>query len=323
MRRLALIASALAPLVALGACRTGDIAGNVAGGFVGGRTGDVARAAVGGIVDATETVDQMNVKFSPEQEYYLGRAVAANAIATYGLDPDEGIQSYVRLVGAAIVTLSERLPATYGGYHFGVLDTDVQNGISGPGGFVFVTRGAVRRCRNEEELAGILAHELGHVSLHHGEKILREGPTWQASFSVVARTVAAGAGANQTSFARNMAKLFGDAVGDLAGRLVRDGYGRAYELDADREGTLILYDTGYDASAIKDYMSAAPGRVEDTWATHPPADARIAALEPLVRTYGGPFDGGVGIEARTRRFEARMGRGGAPEDPQATMSSPQ
>ncbi len=95
---------------------------------------------------------------------------------SYGLDPDEGMQQYVRAVGAALVELSDRVPATYGGWHFAVLDTDIANGICGPGGFVLVTRGAVKRCRDEEELAGILAHEIAHVSLRHGEAILRSGP---------------------------------------------------------------------------------------------------------------------------------------------------
>ena len=310
--RLRHLLPALLILAALVGCRTGDIAGNLAGGFVGGRTGDIARAAVGGIVDAHEVVGQMNVKFSPEQEYYLGRAVAANALARYGLDPDEGLQEYVRTVGAALVALSGRIPDTYGGWHFAVLDTDLANGISGPGGFVLVTRGAVDRCRNEEELAGILAHEIGHVSLRHGEAMLREGSSFQAGLGALSRVAAAAAGARDTSFRNGMSKLFGDSVGDLVGKLESDGYGRVYELEADREGTLILYDAGYDAAAVRDYLEAGEGRGRGTWETHPSADVRIGALGPVVAEYGGPFDGGVGSQARAARFARR---GAAPSAP--------
>lgn len=306
MSRRAVLFLGVLALLPLG-CRTSDVAGNLAGGFVGGRTGDIARAAVSGVIDSQEIVNQMNRQFSPEQEYYLGRAVAANAIATYGLDPDEGRQAYVRLVGNAIVALSERLPATYGGYHFAVLDTDEANGISGPGGFVLLTRGAVARTQNEEELAGIIAHELAHVSLKHGEQILRSGGSFRAAFSTFARVAAAGAGADDNSFRNGMSKLFGDAVGDLSQKLVRDGYGREYELAADREGTLLLYDVGYDASAIQAYMKASGSRSQGTWNTHPAADVRIQALEPVVATYGGPFDGGVGREVRGARFGERLG----------------
>ena len=296
---------ALLLLTALVGCRTGDIAGNLAGGFVGGRSGDIARAAVGGFVDARETVGQMNVSFSPEQEYYLGRAVAANALATYGLDPDQGLQDYVRKVGHAIVALSARTPDTYGGWHFAVLNTDIANGISGPGGFVLVTRGAVNRCKDEEELAGILAHEIAHVSLRHGESIIRQGSSFKTGLGALSRVAAAAAGARDTSFRNGMSKLFGDSVGDLVGKLQQDGYGRVLELEADREGTLILYDAGYDAAAVRDYLEVAEGRGRGTWATHPGADVRIGALEAVVREYGGPFDGGIGKAARTERFARR------------------
>ena len=296
----------LVALLLLGpGCRTGDIAGNLAGGFVGGRTGDIARAAVGGLVDSRVVVGQMNVQLSPEQEYYLGRAVTANALAHHGLDPDQALQDYVRKVGASVIALSTRVPATYGGWHFAVLDTDMANGISGPGGFVLVTRGAVERCRNEEELAGILAHEIAHVSLRHGESMMREGSAWQASFGALTRIAAAAAGARETSFRNGMSKLFGDAVGDLVGKLEKDGYGRVYELEADREGTLILYDAGYDAAAVRDYLEATEGRSRGTWETHPSADVRIGALGPVVAEYGGPFDGGVGKAVRTERFARR------------------
>ena len=304
--RVSLFVVALSGVAAIVGCSTSDLAGNLAGGFVGGRSGDIARAAVSGAIDAHEVVGQMNVKFSPEQEYYLGRAVAADAIATHGLDPNESLQAYVRSGQQRTGSVSERVPATYGGWHFAVLDTDAANGISGPGGFVLVTRGAVRRCTNEEELAAILAHEIAHVSLHHGEAILRSGSSWQGSIGALARVVSAAAG-DDSAFRNGMSKLFGDAVGEISKKLAQDGYGRQFELDADREGTLILYDVGYDAAALRDYMDAKAGRQRGTWDTHPTADVRIGALGPVVEEYGGPFDGGVGKGVRETRFRQRIG----------------
>ena len=122
-----------------------------------------------------EFVTQVKTAFTPEQEYFLGRAVAAQAIARYGVDKDPKRREYVRLVGEALVRLSSRLGANVGGYHFEVLDSDEINGVSGPGGFVFITRGAVEATKSEAELAGILAHELAHVRLKHGELVLRKG----------------------------------------------------------------------------------------------------------------------------------------------------
>src|SRR5262245_17829048 len=100
---------------ALCACRVGDVGGNVVRNAFGhsGRAGDVAAAT---FQSASDIVQQVNTRFSPEQEYYLGRAVAANFVARYGLDPDEARQETVRRIGAALVSLSSRIRTTYGGY---------------------------------------------------------------------------------------------------------------------------------------------------------------------------------------------------------------
>jgi len=289
-------------LLALSACSASDLAGNAAGGLVGGgRAGEIARAAVGG---AADTVQQMNVALSVEQEYYLGRAVAATAIGRYGLDPDELRQDYVRKVGAAIVALSDRLPATYGGYHFAVLNTDIENGLSGPGGFVMITRGALLRCRSEDELAGILAHELAHVSLKHGEGVIRASPEWQQGIGTLFKVVGAAAGANDQSIAPNMVQLLSDTAKGFAKALAETGYGKEAELQADREGSLILYSVGYDASAVHAYLEANEGREAKSWDTHPAASERIAALEKVAGEFGHGFDGGVGLEARAKRWAA-------------------
>ena len=141
--------------------------------------------------------------------------------------------------------------------------------------------------------------------------MLRLGSTFQAGLGALSRVAAAAAGAQDTSFRNGMSKLFGDAIGDLVGMLQEDGYGRVLELEADREGTLILYDTGYDAASVQDYLEAADGRGRGTWVTHPSAVLRIGALAPVVAVYGGPCDGGVGKQTRAARFSRR----GAPPRP--------
>src|SRR5439155_6494665 len=129
--------------------------------------------------DDAEFVARLGRQFSPEQEYWLGRSVAAAAVAEHGLDPDAKRQALVRRIGASIVRLSDRLRGTYGGYHFAVLNDKTPNGISGPGGFVFVTRGAMDLARNEDEVAGILAHELAHIAHKHGEAVIRKTREFQ------------------------------------------------------------------------------------------------------------------------------------------------
>jgi predicted Zn-dependent protease len=292
-------AAGLALLAA--ACSSGDLARNSARNLFGRgaeRGADLAGAFVQGAEDLQK---QMSIRFSPEQEYYLGRGVAAAAIAKKGLDKDEARQAYVRKIGAALVELAPRVRTTYGGYHFAVLDSDEANGFSGPGGFVLVTRGAVTRAKTEDELASVLAHEIAHVSLKHGENVIRTSGYWQTSFANTFRIGAAAAGINARQ-TNKLTNLFRDTVRGYSEQIATQGYGSAAENAADVEGTYILYDAGYDAGALGSYLKAMPDRPQTNWSTHPESAERLAVLTPIVAQYGGPFDGGVGAAARAARF---------------------
>jgi predicted Zn-dependent protease len=292
-------------LLGAASCRSGDLLGNATRNAVGGRggAGDVVAAAVASIPDFFQ---QMSVRFSPEQEYYLGRGVAAQAIATYGLDPDEGRQAYVRKIGAALVEASPRIRATYGGYHFAVLASAEPNGLSGPGGFVFVTRGALDLARTEDEVAGVLAHEIAHVSLKHGEAIVRSSPGFATEMGALGRIAASATSRGQ--YQGQLARVFSESVVNFTKSLRETGYGRELEFKADAEGTYILYDAGYDASSISAYLAEMPGRAPSRWSAHPESRERIGALAPLVATWGGSFDGGLGLAARAARFRLALGR---------------
>lgn len=82
-----------------------------------------------------------------EEEYYVGRAVAATILGQYRLYANERLTSYVNEVGQGVALASDR-PFTYGGYHFAILDTQEVNALSCPGGIVFITRGMLQK--NEE-----------------------------------------------------------------------------------------------------------------------------------------------------------------------------
>jgi predicted Zn-dependent protease len=306
--RPAVVRLAFLPLLVLGACRTGDIAGNAARTVFGGRAGDVTGAFV---QSAVEFDEQLAIQFSPEQEYYVGRGVAANAIATYGLDPDEARQAYVRKVGASLVALSPRVRSTYGGYHFAVLRSDQANGVSGPGGFVFVTRGALDLARNEDEVAGILAHEMAHVSLKHGEAVIRASEQWKTQLKGIARVGAAAAGMRGRD-ANRLVGIFGDTVSGFTKHLANAGYGKELEFKADVEGSYILYEAGYDAGAIASYLKTMPDRPKTAWAAHPESAERIAHIESAASRWAGSFDGGVGFAARSARFQQAATAASAP-----------
>jgi predicted Zn-dependent protease len=298
----------LLALLALASCSSGDVTRNLIGGATGQVAGDQRAGAVLGSLagSAMDSARQVATKFSPEQEYYIGRAVAANAIGRWGLDPDPARQQYVRTVGAALVRLSARVPATYGGWTFAVLDSDEVNGVSGPGGYVLITRGALAQCRDEDELASIIAHEMAHVSLKHGEAVIRAGSGFQSSLGVLVQ--AAGAASSQESVRSDFSRFFG-AVAEEATKLANEhAYGREAEIEADREAVLICYDTGYTGAALADFLARVGEHGSTGSATHTSASDRAAGLGSVIAEYGGPFDGGVGRAARAERFQRTLAR---------------
>ncbi|HHF43560.1 MAG TPA: peptidase M48, partial [Candidatus Aminicenantes bacterium] len=101
----------------------------------------VAKALRSSFADITE-----------EEEYYIGRSVAATILATYPALNNSRLTRYVNRVGQAVGVYSDR-PEIFAGYHFLVLDSNEINAMAAPGGFIFITKGLLRLCRNEDMLA--------------------------------------------------------------------------------------------------------------------------------------------------------------------------
>ncbi len=114
-------------------------------------TGVISADEAKSITRGAKAVQKTWQDLTPEQEYYIGRAVAAQVFQTYPpLDRPPG-NTYLNLLGQSLAIYSER-PETFGGYHFLLLDSDEINAFAAPGGLILVTRGMVRCCANEDEL---------------------------------------------------------------------------------------------------------------------------------------------------------------------------
>jgi len=250
-------------------------------------------------------VQRLGMGFSPEQEYFLGRSVAAAAIAEYGLDPDASRQALVKRIGASIVTLADRVRGTYGGYHFAVLDSDVPNGVSGPGGFVLITRGALRYARNEDEVAGVVAHEIAHVVHKHGEQTIRKSRDFQEKLKALQEKVSKPPERpGDCNICGDMARMLGGTAKTFVQTLIKESYEKDFELEADWDGSLYLCEVGYRASAIAEYLEVLPAREGATWTTHPSPEDRVENLRPIVFKHGCPFDSDTGALARLPRYRA-------------------
>ena len=244
-------------------------------------------------------------KLTESQEYYVGRGVAANAIADSALHSDMALEKYVAAVGCTIAYESDR-PETFKGYHFGVLQSDSINAFAAPSGFVFVTTGAIRHMQSEDELAGVLAHEIAHVNLRHPEESAN-----RASAKAGALDLLAGAARlavmigfrddpNKQETLLKLVDAFGKVLDDLAQEIV-NGYSREDELKADTMAVDLLTraGVGYDPNALKAFVGRLPQKDRGAWSTHPELEGRIQSIEQeiqkrKVHTVTDP--------ARTKRF---------------------
>jgi predicted Zn-dependent protease len=210
-----------------------------------------------------------------------------------------------------MVRTCTKLPGNFGGYHFEVLDSDEINGVSGPGGFVLVTRGAVEACASEAELASILAHELAHIRAKHGESLVRKNRQFPGFIQGLAKAGSAAAG--QNGLTSGLAKFLGQVAGSMANTAMSHGYGRALEFVADREGTWILANVWYDHTAMRSFLKRLgedPQRHAEG-ETHASPEVRVQALDAVIAKLK-PFKApAVVTDARLNRFQSTLGRSGA------------
>jgi predicted Zn-dependent protease len=215
---------------------------------------------------------------SDSEEYYLGRTVAANIMGLYKLDDDPGLLKYVNLVGKS-VALNSPKPEIYGGYHFAVLDSPEINAMACPGGIIFITKGLLGLLKSEDELAAVLAHEVGHIIHRDGVNSVK-GARWTQALAVLGSAAAQQYGSEGFG---QLVGLFEGSVEDVVKTLVVNGYGRTQELEADRAALSILKASGYDPGALMrvlEYYRQREGS-DNTgfFKTHPGTSDRMASLE--------------------------------------------
>lgn len=223
-------------------------------------------------IDARQLGFALFGDYTPEQENRIGRQISGNLLGAVPLVRDDKLQNYVNLVGNWVALQSGRKDLDW---RFGVLDTEDINAFAAPGGYIFVTKGLYRRLNNEAELAGVLAHEIAHVTEKHHLKVLKQ------SSLIGALGKAAG------SKAKDSDQVVQNLIGNGAEIMAR-GLDKNAEFEADRIGIVYAARAGYGPwglpSVLQD-MAALPAKDSRTsllYKTHPhPAD-RLAALGEAV-----------------------------------------
>jgi beta-barrel assembly-enhancing protease len=276
---------------------------------VGAAMGDPSDTAkVNQLQQVGQAVSKATEEITPEQEYYIGRAVAATVLQTYKPWDVKAVTQYLTALGKGLA-MASTLPETFSGYHFLALDTDDINAFGAPSGFILVSRGLLRCATTEDEVAAVLAHEIGHVALKHGLGAISNARWTEAALQL-------GKFAAQNSdvqVLRDLTNSFGDVIGDITKTLVTSGYSRELEKQADLEAVRILHDVGYDPRALERVLTAMKARLKpgakDFAATHPDPDTRIAYVEKAVAEQTPvPAAAAAQSKARQARFAAALSK---------------
>ena len=281
-------------VLALGSCSVLEQGADVIG------KADATAQKADAIVQKAEVVRSTFADISEEEEYYIGRSVAALVLGMYPVYKNAALTSYINTMGTAIAYASDR-PETFAGYHFIVLDSDELNAMAAPGGFVFVTKGLLQRCRNEEMIASILAHEIGHVAGKHGLQSIKKSRLIEA-FKLLGSEAAKKYGPQELA---QLTTIFEDVLGDVVGSLVERGYDRKYEYEADKLAVKFGARTGYDPRGLADFLKTMAGEktaggVKGWFKTHPDATDRLGKVESEIAGLG--QNAPAILEVRTKRF---------------------
>ncbi len=237
-------------------------------------------------------------EISESEEYYIGRAVAANILSKYKPLNDPGLNGYAQKVLQTVALASDR-PAIYKGWHVQVLDSAEVNAFAAPGGFVFVTTGMLKLVKSEDELACVLAHEVAHVARKHGLKTIQTSRLTSA-FTILGSEAVKNYSSQQVA---QLTTAFEGAVDDVVNKLVVNGYSRDKEYESDKYGSTYAKNANYDPGAMKAFLA----RVEKASAaggifkTHPAAGKRVSELGSVA-----PSSAYKKSSERGRRFSAAV-----------------
>ncbi len=236
---------------------------------------------IGSAVRAGTAVAKTMEDITPSQEYYIGRTVSAGIVNRYPVKANPAANNYLNLLGQVLVMASDK-PSTYKGYHFLLLDTDEVVAFAAPSGFVFVSKGMVKLCKNEDDLAAVLAHEIGHVQHSHALAAISTSRITSALTIIASEGAQAAVG----GYVGELTRLFEGSIDDITQTLVNSGYARGQENEADASAIKIMQRVGYDPAALIRVLETMkvkvqPGSTGFT-STHPPADDRIADIRPLL-----------------------------------------
>jgi predicted Zn-dependent protease len=243
------------------------------------------------------------VLMSPSREASAGKEAAAQVAQEMGLVEDAALLAYVRSVGARVAVHSPRKDVSY---QFAIANMAETNAFALPGGYIYVSRGLLALARSEDELANVLAHEVGHVAARHAAQ--RETRALGVGLLAMLGTVAAGA-VGGADAANAVSQL-----GQVAGAGLIASYGRDQERQADEVGQKMAKAAGYDPDGMATFLDALDQEVKlklgdksrrpSFLDSHPATPERVASASARAHTLG--TSGGLAPVPVRDAFVARL-----------------
>jgi predicted Zn-dependent protease len=204
----------------------------------------------------------------------LGRRFLLEARSQLPLAEDPAINEYVGKLGKRLV---EALGPQEFDYHFYVVESPTLNAFSVPGGYIFVFTGLIAHANNEDELAGVLGHEIGHANAHHVVRMQSAGAAWNVA-ALVGMLLAA---INPVLAAGAIA----------AAQTAQLKYSRDYEQEADYLGLQTMTQAGYDPHALTSFFKELlvqqrvnPAGVPAYMLSHPVTEERVAHADSIIKS---------------------------------------
>jgi predicted Zn-dependent protease len=235
---------------------------------------DAVGEQIGGINKGLSIAKKANevrdLSMTDAEEQQLGKNVSERIRTRYGVVQDASVHRYVSLVGTVMAQLSTRpnLPWT-----FIVLDTDGVNAFAAPGGYVHITRGALALVKSEAELAGVLGHEIIHITEKHTIRAIQKNKAVQM-------------GASETL--SGSSALMERAVTATYDNIVEKGFGRSEENESDEKGIVLANKAGYAPAGLAGFLTTLKERNKDAkekrglFASHPEMDERLGRIPKII-----------------------------------------
>jgi predicted Zn-dependent protease len=263
-----------------------------AGAAIAEKSGKISSSTANAISNAAEStgqaLNQATATITPEQQYYIGRAVAANILTHYSLDTkDVDLTNYLNEI-CNTITINSAKPDIYNGYHVAILDSSEINAFSTPGGHIFITKGLLACTNSEDTIAAVLAHEISHIQLGHALSSIKSS-RWQSLGATVGTNLADVITASTKTDLSKVTSVFNSSVNDIVSTLLNSGYSQTQEFAADSNALKLLAQAGYNPDAmltmLKGLEKGEQGKSTGFVKTHPSPEARIANVNKTLGNY--------------------------------------